>query len=255
MSDGMDYDATAIPAAYDAGRSYSPDVLEFWLQTISAALGNVPINDILDLGCGAGRYSAALAGHFKAAVIAVDPSEKMLAEASKKERDDVLFLQGSAEAVPLRDKTVDLVFISMVFHHLKDPMKAARECRRVLREGGALCLRTATSDRADVYPHAPFFPEARQFMREALPSAEFVQRIFQNAGFESVRHQVIRGVVAATWSHYAEKIAHRAYSTLARLSDESFAKGLEDLRNFARTRPTSEHVLEPVDLFVFRFAV
>jgi ubiquinone/menaquinone biosynthesis C-methylase UbiE len=251
----MDYDATAIPAAYDAGRSYSPDVLEFWLRTISTALGKVQINDILDLGCGTGRFSAALAAHFKAAVIAVDPSEKMLAEARKKERDGVLFLQGSGEAAPLDDKTVDLVFISMAFHHFNDPMRAARECRRVLREGGALCLRTATSDRVDFYPHSPFFPEARQLMKEALPSAEFVRRIFENAGFESVRHQVIRGEVARTWSHYAEKIAHRADSTLTRLSDEAFAAGLVALRNHARKRPTSERVIEPVDLFVFRLAV
>jgi ubiquinone/menaquinone biosynthesis C-methylase UbiE len=251
----MDYDATAIPAAYDAGRSYSPDVLEFWLRTISTALGEVQISDILDLGCGTGRYSAALAAHFKAAVVAVDPSEKMLSEARKKKTDGVLFLQGSGEAVPLDDETVDLVFMSMVFHHFNDPMKVTRECRRVLREGGALCLRTATSDRVDFYPYSPFFPEARQFMRQALPSAEFVQRIFENAGFGSARHQVIKGEVARTWSHYAEKIAHRADSTLARLSAESFAEGLEDLRKFARTRAMSERVIEPVDFFVFRFEV
>jgi len=248
----MDYDATTIPAAYDAGRSYSPDVLEFWLRTISTALGEARINDILDLGCGTGRYSAALAGYFNAFVVAVDPSEKMLSEARKKENHRVLFLRGSGEAVPLADKTVDLVFISMVFHHFSDPMKAARECRRVLREGGAVCLRTATSDRVDQYPHAPFFSEARQSMRETLPSAEYVKRIFENAGFGSVRHQVINGEVAGSWTHFAEKIAHRVYSTLARLSDESFAEGLAALRNFARARPTSERVTEPIDFFVFR---
>jgi len=38
----------------------------------------------LDIGCGTGRYSTALAAHFNAHVIAVDPSEKMLAEARKR---------------------------------------------------------------------------------------------------------------------------------------------------------------------------
>lgn len=81
----MDYDATAMPAVYDAGRGYSPQVLDLWLSTIARIAGaQRPIHDILDLGCGTGRYSGALSEHFGASVVAIDPSEKMLARARRK---------------------------------------------------------------------------------------------------------------------------------------------------------------------------
>jgi SAM-dependent methyltransferase len=96
----MDYDKTTIPGAYDAGRSHTPAALEFWLRTISVAIGRDQIADILDLGCGAGRFSAGLASYFGARVVGADPSEKMLAEARKKGGDRVAFLRGVAEATP-----------------------------------------------------------------------------------------------------------------------------------------------------------
>src|SRR5438132_10283157 len=85
----VDYDQTNMPAAYDAGRRYSPAVLALWLDVISRWVPNATVSDILDLGCGTGRYSTALAEHFDARVIAVDPSEKMLAEARKKSAERV----------------------------------------------------------------------------------------------------------------------------------------------------------------------
>jgi DMSO/TMAO reductase YedYZ molybdopterin-dependent catalytic subunit len=36
----MDYDKTNMPAAYDAGRGYSPAVLGLWLDVISRRLGD-----------------------------------------------------------------------------------------------------------------------------------------------------------------------------------------------------------------------
>src|SRR5271156_1944801 len=126
----MNYDQTEIPTAYDAGRGYAPEILKFWLDTLSSAVGGASIDDILDLGCGTGRYSAALASHFGARVVAVDPSEKMLIEARKKKAPGVQFVRGFAEAIPLGNSTVDMVFISMVFHHFGDPFRALEECHR-----------------------------------------------------------------------------------------------------------------------------
>lgn len=67
----MDYDQTTMPSAYDAGRGYAPAVLDFWLRTIATSIAHKHISDILDLGCGTGRYTAALAAHFRARVVGV----------------------------------------------------------------------------------------------------------------------------------------------------------------------------------------
>jgi ubiquinone/menaquinone biosynthesis C-methylase UbiE len=58
----------------------------------------------------------------------------------------VSFRQGPAEAMPLPDGCADLVFMSMIYHHLNDPAAVARECHRVLRPGGYVCVRNGTRE-------------------------------------------------------------------------------------------------------------
>jgi ubiquinone/menaquinone biosynthesis C-methylase UbiE len=248
----MDYDQTTMPASYDAGRGYAPHVLEGWLRTIAYAAEGAPVRDILDLGCGTGRYSAALARHFGARVIGVEPSEKMLAEAAKKAGEAVILLRGSGEAVPLADASVDMVFISMVFHHFKDPAKAASECRRVLRPGGAVVLRAGVTDRIDTYPYVPFFPETPAILSRSMTSLAFIRGTFVGAGFEVARHEVVMGEVAPDWAAFADRTAYRADSILAQLTDAEFEAGLAALRRYAEGQPAGEPVIEPVDFFAFR---
>ena len=119
----MDYDKTNMLAAYDAGRGYSPAVLALWLDVISRWVPKGTVSEILDIGCGTGRYSTALAAHFNARVIAVDPSEKMLAEARKKATERVRYERASAESLPLPDASIDMVFMSMSFIILTTPAK------------------------------------------------------------------------------------------------------------------------------------
>jgi ubiquinone/menaquinone biosynthesis C-methylase UbiE len=248
----MDYDQTTMPSAYDDGRGYRPAVLAFWLNTIAAPLAGHRIDDILDLGCGTGRYTAALAAHFSACAVGVDPSEKMLAEARGKGGRNVRFLRGSGEAVPLADASADMVFMSMVFHHFGSPLKAAEECNRVLREGGVACLRAGATDRIDNYPYVPFFPDVRPLLCKDLQSVAFIEATFKAAGFYRTHHEVVRSEVAVSWTEYADKLAHRADSILIQLADDAFAAGLAALRDHARRAPQDEPVIEPVEFFAFR---
>jgi ubiquinone/menaquinone biosynthesis C-methylase UbiE len=249
----MDYDTTAMPAVYDAGRGYSRQTLDRWLAAIeTAAGGSRPIEAILDLGCGTGRYSGALAERFGAAVIAVDPSEKMLAESRRKNAPNVTCLQGHGEQLPLGDGSVDMVFMSMVFHHFADPRQVARECHRVLKPGGIVVLRGASTDQIDGYPYLPFFPRTEQLIRRSIRSVEAMQAPFRAAGFEPTLHEIVMSEVGASWPDYAEKVALRADSILVQLSDEEFAAGLAALRAHAAAQPADQPVIEPVDLLAFR---
>ncbi len=158
----MDYDRTDIPDSYDLGRGYSPEVLRLWLDTISALVPKGAVSDIIDLGCGTGRYSGPLADHFGANLLGVDPSEKMLEQARKKvSGGHVTFLQGVGEALPAGDDSADMVFMSMVFHHLGQPGLVARECHRVLRRDGVVCLRNGTTEEIAAFPYIDAFPGIR----------------------------------------------------------------------------------------------
>jgi ubiquinone/menaquinone biosynthesis C-methylase UbiE len=248
----MDYDKTNMPGAYDVGRGYSPAVLALWLDVISRWVPKGGVSEILDIGCGTGRYSTALAAHFNAHVIAVDPSEKMLAEARKKATEGVRYERASAESLPLPDASIDMVFMSMVFHHFADPDQAVRECRRVLRRGGTVCLRAATIDRAGTYPYVPFFARSGAILNNVLQSQTIIETIFASAGFQLVCHELISSEVAGSWGAYADKLAFRADSILSQLSDQEFEAGLAALREHAPTAPLDEPVIELVDFFVFR---
>lgn len=246
----MDYDLTEIATNYDRGRDHGPELLTLWMDVLSSYVGEQKLNTILDLGCGTGRFSEALAIRFAAEVVALDPSHKMLEQAMKKKVGQrVRFQHGNAEAIPLADSSVDLVFMSMSFHHFKDPWLAARECGRVLRKGSLAILRGGSRDRISSYACVDFFPASRPIMEACLPSNDFMRQTFETAGFETLDVKLVTQQIAPDYQAYAEKLATGADSILAQLSPAAFAAGIEAMRGFDGN---DQKVTEPIDLLVFR---
>jgi ubiquinone/menaquinone biosynthesis C-methylase UbiE len=248
----MDYDSTDIPVGYDRGRDHGPEVLQLWMTFVASCVGKQRLNTILDLGCGTGRFSESLAAHFDAEVIGIDPSEKMLEQARTKLRDRrVRYQPGCGEAIPLPNDSVDLIFMSMTFHHFDDQMLAARECRRVLRNGAAALLRTGTRERIPSYPYVEFFPESCPILEDCLPTGACAREVFESAGFSTVSADLIIQKIAPDYATYAEKLLAGADSVLAQLSPADFRAGIERMRAHAACAG-DKPVYEPIDVFVFR---
>jgi ubiquinone/menaquinone biosynthesis C-methylase UbiE len=254
----MDYDATDIASTYDLGRDHGPEFLDLWMNVVSAHVKDQRIKTILDLGCGTGRFTEALAVRFDADVIGIDPSKKMLAQArSKQSSDRIRYEHGCGESIPVPDNSVDLVFISMIFHHFDNPRLAARECRRVLRgdqddrEGGTAIVRTGTRERISSYPYVNFFPASRPILEEVLPTAAFVCEVFEAAGLRTVNLALVTQEIAPGYASYAEKLSAGADSVLAKLSHRDFDAGMKALRTHA-AHSDGKAVFEPIDVFVFR---
>lgn len=97
---------------------------------------------ILEIGCGTGSLSIALAEAIPAAeVVGVDIDEKALSiAASKPGAHRVRWLRGSATALPVEPGSFAIVAISLVMHHLMPDQQPAalREARAALRPGGTL---------------------------------------------------------------------------------------------------------------------
>ncbi len=91
---------------------------------------------IADVGCGNGVYLAALArrGHAGAA-IGVDLSPGML-RAARAAAGQARLVVGDAAALPIRDGAADVTLAATMLHHVPDRQAAARELRRVTRDGG-----------------------------------------------------------------------------------------------------------------------
>ncbi|MFD0776579.1 class I SAM-dependent methyltransferase, partial [Streptomonospora algeriensis] len=98
----------------------------------------------LDFGCGAGRLSNALAARFSA-VVGVDISEPMLAEARRLDRSGGRIdfrLNDSPHLAAFGDDSFDLVYTDLVLQHLPPDLAEGylREFVRVLRPGGAMVI-------------------------------------------------------------------------------------------------------------------
>ena len=247
----MNYDQTSIAENYNRGRDHGADFLQQWMSVVSNRVDPEGVHDILDLGCGTGRFSHALARTFDANLMGIDPSTKMLQQArGSSSNSRVVFANGFGEAVPLLAESMDLIFISMAFHHFTDPSMVAEECRRVLRRHGRVCLRTASLEKIPMYPYVPFFPTSRKLLEQRLPSLTFQREVFEEACFRTLSYEVVTQTIAADYSSYADKLSLKADSILASLDDSDFEAGLQALRAAATTMPACT-ITEPIDFFVF----
>jgi ubiquinone/menaquinone biosynthesis C-methylase UbiE len=227
-----------------------PETLRLWRDLLAVHIDQAEMSLVIDLGCGTGRFSEILAAHFGVQVVGIDPSLKMLDQARRKPTiGNVAYWQGLAEALPLRDGCADLVFMSMVYHHLSDQITVACEFHPVLRQGGYTCIRNGT--RESDFPHKHFFPALRTLIDSDLPSRRDIETVFAAGGFTPVMHQVVTQVTATDWPSFIEKSAIRADSFLARLSDDDFQQGMVALRNPGGAINQNDAVTEEIDWFVF----
>jgi SAM-dependent methyltransferase len=104
------------------------------------------VRRVLDIGCGPGVATVELARRFPAArVVALDGSAAMLARAAARltrsgvaDRVETLLAELPGGLAPL--DRADVVWASMVLHHVGDERAALRQVRAVLAPGGLLAL-------------------------------------------------------------------------------------------------------------------
>ena len=128
-------------AAYEAARPGYPDDAVAEIVRV-CALG--PGRRVLDLAAGTGKLTRLLVPT-GAEVVAVEPvagMRRVLAEVVP----GVEVLDGTAEAIPLPDGSVDAVTVAQAFHWFA-PAPALAEVARVLRPGGTLAMVWNTRDR------------------------------------------------------------------------------------------------------------
>jgi SAM-dependent methyltransferase len=109
---GIDYDSGA--SAYRRGRTLPLDILATWRDAV-AALSLPGGGRVLDLGSGTGQFLRPLAEWLDATVVGVEPSAGMRAEAREAlVPNSTACLAGRAEALALRDQTIDIAWIGFV---------------------------------------------------------------------------------------------------------------------------------------------
>ncbi|MGB2663941.1 MAG: methyltransferase domain-containing protein, partial [Candidatus Acidiferrum sp.] len=125
----------------------------------------------------------------------LDMTDEMLALARKNQKkagvDNVEFLKGEIENIPLPDSTVDVIISNCVINLSGDKDRVLREAFRVLKPGGRLAV-------SDVVIRGQVPGEVRKSMElwvgciaGALQETEYRQKL-QAVGFESIKVEPTR---------------------------------------------------------------
>jgi SAM-dependent methyltransferase len=118
----------AAAQVYERARpGYPPEAVDLLLAPAARR--------VADVGAGTGKFTRLLVAA-GLDVVAVEPDARMRAEFARV-LPDVPVLEGSAEALPFEDGSVDAVVVAQAWHWV-DPARAMPELARVLRPGGGL---------------------------------------------------------------------------------------------------------------------
>lgn len=113
------------------------------------ALETAPLDcvdgDVVELGCGTGRFASRILAAGARSYTGVDTSAGMLERAHQVRDPRVRWLQGEICCAPLPDGCADVVLIVLVLEHLRDTRALFSEVARILRSKGVLRI-------ADIHP-------------------------------------------------------------------------------------------------------
>ncbi|MBS0297834.1 MAG: class I SAM-dependent methyltransferase [Proteobacteria bacterium] len=236
---------------YREGRALDPEQMAQWAEVFAAEAPLARPLDVLDLGSGVGRFTPLLAETFGGRAWGVEPSAKMRALAdAHAAHQRVAYLEGSGEAIPLPDASVDLVLMFLSFHHMPDRATAAAEIARVLKPGGRVLLRSVFSDRMPELDWHRYFPRARAVEMQMFPTLGEAEQAFATTGFRTLSLHTVEERFAPTLREHARRLRLRAVSTFEHLSEAEIQEGFARLDTALETEAAERPVRALADLLV-----
>ncbi|HEU5030313.1 MAG TPA: class I SAM-dependent methyltransferase [Spirillospora sp.] len=189
-------------AAYARERpDYPVEAVRWALEPVAA---RAPLR-VLDLAAGTGKLTQVLlrGGVVAADLVAVEPDAAMLDEL-RRTVPGVRALEGSAEAIPLPDGSVDAVLVGQAMHWF-DLDRALPEIHRVLAGGGVLAGLWNTDD-----DRVPWVAEMKRISRSSvsfrnwrpkgLPESAWFP-VFERAEFPHAQRRTAESMAATIGTH------------------------------------------------------
>lgn len=208
------------PITETPGTLLSPDQRTRKAQRYGRAAQLAGNRRVLEVSCGAGAGLGHLAHHAHA-VVGLDYTAPVLAQAHSHYSGRVPLLQGDAQHLPFATASFDLVICFEAIYYLPDQAAFWRESRRVLTPGGELLVCLSNRDWPHFVPgplttHYPPVPELAQAIQEAgYRQVELFGGLPENGGrrrwVNRLRKFVLQSGLAARlgpWAHLLKRASH-----------------------------------------------
>lgn len=170
-----------IGKAYNQTRCADPWLTQRMLDHLSLVDGG----RYLDIGCGTGNYTCALArkgGQW----VGMDPSGDMLSKA-RQQNADLDWRIGTSEQTGLESGSMDGILCSLSIHHWPDLERAFDELSRVLKPAGRLVLFTSSPAQMTGYWLGHYFPRMMADSIQRMPDVTRVTGAMSKAGLTVVK--------------------------------------------------------------------
>jgi ubiquinone/menaquinone biosynthesis C-methylase UbiE len=173
-----------IGVGYDTTRRADPGIIQQLVELLGAPVGA----RCLDVACGTGNYTIALAAA-GLDMYGIDVSSTMLASARTKPgavRHAIRWGAADATAIPFADGAFDAAVCTMALHHFHQPEAVFREMARVLDEDARLVFLTAAREQMRRYWLNEYFPNAMEISTVQMPPLDQSIIALLGAGFGQV---------------------------------------------------------------------
>jgi len=198
--------------------------------------GDLAGRRVLDIGCGTGRASEALAAR-GSRVWGVEPEPEM-AELARRRVSTVKV--APAERLPFKDGWFDRALMWLVAH-LVDRPQAFAEAARVLAEDGRLAIGTFHPEHFERYWLKPFFPSLEAIDKSRFPTPDDLQSEL-SAAFERVELHRLAQTASVSRETAIERVRRRFISPLQLLDEQELDEGLRRME--AELPEQNEYALE-----------
>ncbi len=217
-------DFSRLAATYDEVRPVDENWWEVYELVERAA--DLRGRRVLDVGCGTGRLSVALAERSAAKVWGIDASPEMLAVAKAKAPRGAAFKEARAESLPFKDGWFERVAFWLVVH-LVDRPQAFTETRRVLAPGGRVAVVSFDRSHFDSFWLNRYLPSLRAVDTARFPTAEQLERELRDAGFDAVETKRLDQRASLSREEALHRMRARHISTFDLLDETEYEQGLE----------------------------
>ena len=223
----MSEDYDGISKKYDQFRAANKSNIDYLINE-----GKITSNMIvLDFGSGTGNHAIELKCRTGAAVYGVEPSDGMRENAVQK-GSNVKFLKGDHKNIPLKNSSVDLIYMTDVIHHVPNLVIMFNEFARVLKHGGRICIITESYRQIESRFWMRFFPTAITAEKERYPDVGDIIFAAESCGLKHIKTDVSdKRKKHRISKEFVESAENKGFSMFDLISEADYLTGLENLRD------------------------